>query len=281
MVSREADIPAIRRIISSLLIAAAALAMPAGSNASITDNPRWAVPPIIVVWTSDGDGNGPLVSEFLVGTPAGDTLDLIPTDATTVVTGSLSPTDATDGTAFGGIPYIIEGTGSGDFNTDTSGNGVLDADDSFSPFNLELGADTRVDAVETATSFYVASNSPFNINADVVSVNNFGLLFAVFLDMSVSLERTDPSEPEFGNAAQFPHSGGATSGFVGMPRTLLSVVAPSLVFAGNQATADVRGSILDHSVRFDQSYSVGFTGYDLSLGTFDFQAVIEYTVFAP
>lgn len=248
------------------------------SSASVTDNPRWSIPPMVIVWTTDAAGSAPLVSEFLVGAPS---IDLIAQDSVTVVTGSLTRTDQTDGTAFGGIPFILEGVNGADFNTDTNSDGVLDADDSFAAFDLQANSDARVDAVETSTSFYVASNSAFNINADVVSVNTFALLFFVFLDMSVSLERDNPTEPEFGTAAQFPNSGGETAGFLGMPRTLLSIAAPTLVFEGNQPTAASIGSILDQSVRFDQDYSVGFTGYDLSLGTFDFQAVVEYTVFVP
>ena len=56
------------------------------------------------------------------------------------------------------------------------------------------------------------------------------------------------------------------------------------VFTGNQRTAAGPGSLADQSVRFDAEYAISaanLTGYDLSLGTFDFQVEVVYTVFVP
>ena len=59
---------------------------------------------------------------------------------------------------------------------------------------------------------------------------------------------------------------------------------PRNVFTGNQRTAAQPGTIADQSVRFDAEYSIAaanLAGYDLSLGTFDFQVEVVYTVYVP
>jgi len=56
------------------------------------------------------------------------------------------------------------------------------------------------------------------------------------------------------------------------------------IFTGNQRTALAPGSIIDQSVRFDAEYAIAaanLQGYDLSLGTFDFEVEVVYTVYVP
>ena len=59
---------------------------------------------------------------------------------------------------------------------------------------------------------------------------------------------------------------------------------PRNMFTGNQRTALSAGSIADQSVRFDAEYSISagsLAGYDLSLGLFDFEVEVIYSVFVP
>ncbi|MEM9669617.1 MAG: hypothetical protein AAF950_11890 [Pseudomonadota bacterium] len=268
-----------------ILLGAICAGLTSVAHASVLDNPAFDVQGLVIVWSAAADGTVPVVSDFVVETGAPGGTDLIANDAFTVVTGSLLTTQDSTG-AFGGIPYVISDTASGDINTDSNGDGNITGDDAISAFELNPAIDTRVDAVSTRTSFYVASNTAFNItgeltdqNSDIVGIN---LSDFITLEMNVTVSDTDGGLT-FGGDAQAPHSGGPTAGFTGPNPRILSTLdsGGATVFSGNQATASNPGTILTQSVRFDQVYSIGFTGYDLSFGTFDFDATVVYTVFVP
>jgi len=102
------------------------------------------------------------------------------------------------------------------------------------------------------------------------------------MELSVTQNGTDAGIT-FGSQSQLPHSGGGQYGF-SPERTLWSLRTPQNIFTGDQRTAAGAGSIVDQSVRFDAEYTIqgaNLTGYDLSLGTFDFQVEVVYTVFVP
>lgn len=257
---------------------------PLASHASVLDNPAFNIEGLVIVWSSPTDGSTtPIVSDFVIGAGGPGGTDLVTDDVFTVVTGSLLTTTDTSG-AFGGIPYIISNVPGGDINTDSNGDGNITAADSIDAFVLNPAVDTRVDAVETRTSFYVASNTAFNINGDVTASDSSGLAVDladfIVLDQNITAAGTDGGLT-FGSAAQLPHSGGPTAGFTQNPRILSDLEGGITVFQGDQATAASPGSIIEQSVRFDQVYSIGFTGYDLAFGTFDFSATVVYTVFVP
>lgn len=243
----------------------------------------------VIVWSADDGGSAPTAVDFIIDTGNGATAassgdaDLIAGNTHTVVTGSLIST--ADGSNMAGtMPFRIEDAVGGTFITDSDNNGITDAADAFSPFGLTNATNTAVDGTTSRSSFYVASNTPFNIDAR----SQFGgpntdliFLFITSLDMIVTLSGDDGLA--FGSAAQYPHSAGPTGGMTSFPN-LLSLLAGRNVFTGNQRTAAARGSIADQSVRFDVAYSVGagnLQGYDLSLGTFDFEVEVTYTVFIP
>ena len=262
----------------------------ASSHADINDNPAFSVESMVIVWSADELGNAPIVTDFVIRTNGAASADLIDDDAFTVVTGTLDSTNNNPGT--GGFPLDFTGSPTGDFNTDTNNNGVLDAGDSLSPFQLD--ADFEVNASTPRSSFYVASNSAFSISAEVTDVEvdpvftGFSNAFLGFVDVlmevaPVGAARTDGGFT-YGSAAQPPHSGGEQAGF-STPVDLLDLLnTPTTVFEGNQRTALTPGSIADQSVRFDVSYPLvgaAVTGYDLSLGVVDFGVTVEYTVFIP
>lgn len=267
-----------------------AVAVQTPATADVTDNPAFRVENMVIVWSADALGNAPIVADFVIRSDGPNSVDLINDDAFTVVTGSLTSTNGNIGT--GGFPLTFTGSSTGDFNTDTNNNGVLDAGDVLSPFQLD--ADFEVNASTPHSSFYVASNGAFSISAEVTDVDvdpnftGFSNAFLGFVDVlmevaPVGAARTDGGFT-YGSAAQPPHTGGEQAGF-STPVDLLDLLGtPTTVFQGNQRTAATPGSIADQSVRFDLRYPLtGATvaGYDLSLGVVDFGVTVEYTVFIP
>lgn len=258
--------------------------------ADVIDRPHFELDGMVIVWAADAASGAPIVSDLVVDSGSGGTAassgdaDLISTDVHTVVTGSLVPTQDGLANATGGMPFLLTNTDRGTISTDTNGDGIVSGADAFTSFGLRNITDARVDAVRQSSSFYVASNVPFAIDAQAFTPTTFTeFILLQITRMQLSMTQTGDDGLAFGASAQLPHSGGATGG-----------VAPSLrlwdlrnarnVFTGNQRTAILPGSIADQSVRFDAEYAItaaNLAGYDLSLGTFDFQVEVVYTVYVP
>ena len=271
-----------------LMLAGGAVAALAGApaQASILDNPQFRVLGLVIVWGADGfdTGNAPVVSDFIIDVnggslPTGDA-DLIGTDVHTVVTGTLTPT--ADAVVTNGTPFDVTGTGA--FSTDTSGDGVLDASDTFSAFTLNADNDVSLDLTHTS-SFYVASNTPFSINgsADDGGTADGFALSDIEWDMQVQTAPLAGDTDTFGGAAQDPNgaipAGVATLGDFGAPGASTLVYDGSV--AGAQRTAASPGTIMQQSVRFDVTYTLLGGAYDLSDGTGEIEADVVYTVFVP
>ncbi|MEL6386761.1 MAG: hypothetical protein AAFR00_05370 [Pseudomonadota bacterium] len=261
----------------------------ATAGASLTDTPRFKAIGIVVVWAADDSGSAPIVTDLVIDTAAGaaDT-DLISGDAHTVVTGTLTSTFDSAGSAdVPSRPFNVRNAAIGGGSTDSNGNGQTDAGDSFSSFTL--GGSTRVglDDAASYTSFYVASNVPFNIEGQAVRVigRDDWVLGKIFWDMQVTPSGNDGLA--FGSAAQFPHSAGASGGVQPVP-SLFDMMTPQTVFSGNQRTAASNGNLADQSVRFDVTYTLGsWSGYSLSHGAhlqdgvYIVEAEVTYTVWVP
>ncbi len=262
-------------------VVAALLALPAA--AEINDRVAFDVPGLVIVWSADEEGDVPIAVDFVVDTGAGaNDTDFIAQDAFTVVTGTLVP--ASQGS---GRPFEIVDAPGGDFRVDSNDNGVTDAADSFSAFAMNEDTDVGIAAADTRTSFYVASNVPFNLDAEATQAG--GILAALLLDrvsIDMSVTRTGNDGLAFGSQARLPHSDGPDGGMV-FVSTLYDIRNRQTVFRGNQATASGRGSIADQSVRFDIDYNLGgwgeffFRPVDLSDGTFEIEAQVVYTVWVP
>lgn len=264
--------------------AAFAMAATAPAQASIVDNPHFKVLGLVIVWGADASDNSPIVSDFIIDTGTGTTAaasgdaDLISDDVHTVVTGSLTATP--DSLANGTILSVTDATSGGAF-TDNGTTGQLDAADAFTAFGLDGTTDLGAGDATLESSFYVASNTAFAIDAEAseVTATNFSLADVGF-EMSVTQSGDDGLA--FGSAAQFPHSGGATGGVAGTVTTLDDLTTAANVFTGDQRTAASTGSISQQSVRFDVVYTLGGTaGYDLSMGAGEIEADVTYTVFVP
>lgn len=265
--------------------------------ASVIDRPFFQVLGVVVVWGADSTGTAPVVSDFVLLTPASGSAgaDLISGDVTAVVTGSLTPISAT---GVGGTGSNVSGATSGGVYADGNTNGVLDAGDSLTAFGIDAATDVDgiVGPASHESSFYVASNAAFDIYAESTGLGGSGELFAatsyediklaMSIDVAGNVVDGDATSLEFGSAAQNPTGAGPTDGFVAAVDDLSDINgAASKVFQGGQRTAASVGSLSEQSVRFNSVYTLdsgaGVGGYDLSQGAGTVFADVTYTIFVP
>ncbi len=270
-----------------LLLAGGALAALAGvpAQASIVDNPHFRVLGLVIVWGADSTGSAPIASDFVIDTGTGTTAatsgdaDLIAGDVFTVVTGSLTPTPTS---LAGASVYNVSNATSGGGTTDSNSDGVLDATDTFGAFGLDATTDVDIPGLASTSSFYVASNTAFAIDAQAAVVGTATNFTLADVGYSLAVTQSGNDGLAFGANAQFPHSGGATGGVVGTVADLSDMATATNVFTGNQRTAASVGTIAQQSVRFDATYTLGGgAGYDLSMGSGEIEADVTYTVFVP
>lgn len=264
-----------RKLIAASVATAALLGVPA--QADIVDNPQFRVLGLVIVWgDTAGESGQPTVSDFIIGNGSGGT-DLIGDDVHAVVTGTLSsvPTSLPVGDEF-----AVTGA--------VGATGVLDASTGFSAFEIDDTTDVTLgEDLSHTSSFYVASNTAFNLNANATETTPVGAGFELS-DVSFSLSVTVSGDDglDFGDNAQFPHSDDSPTG--GVVTTVDSLddmeAADTLVFEGDRLTAASAGSIADQSVRFDAEYTLAGqsgAGYDLSDGTGEIETEVVFTVFVP
>lgn len=263
------------------------LASAPAATAEITDRPGFRVEGLVVVWASDETGAVPIVSDFIIDTGAGNSAaasgdtDLVAGDVHTVVTGELTRYDSAIADNEGS-PLRIQNVVGGGFTTDFDGNGVMDADDTFSAFQLRANSDINTRRMEVFSSFYVASNVPFSIDGVATPIGD--TTPAQMNRMRAYLDGVTVSGDDglaFGSAAQFPHSDGVTGGRRMNGRRFSNFTTPRPVFRGNQRTAASRGTLAEQSVRFDFRYRYNSGDVDLADGVFDAEAEILYTIFIP
>lgn len=261
------------------LVASAAIATPA--NASIIDRPHFKVLGVVIVWAADeSNGGTPIATDFVIDSDNGgnNDADLIgagAVDGRTVVTGSLTATEDSSSTfGLGSILNIEDSLGA------TLATANTDSQATFSAFNV-ADATLTSDDLTYESSFYVASNTPFAIDAlasNVVEDGDFELS-DVNYSFGVTVSGTDgvaPNDITFGGNAQSPGTN-----FIS-PTTLDTLTSSQQVFLGTDRTADDPGSIVSQSVRFDATYTLGAgTAYDLSQGAGEVKADVVYTVYVP
>ncbi|MDJ0919831.1 MAG: hypothetical protein QNI84_01785 [Henriciella sp.] len=279
------------RLLAIFTCFVAVLLLACVASAQVNDRTTFAVEGIVVVWGADSAGQSPIVSDFIINdsnVARGDT-DLIAGDVASVVTGTLLP--AFDGSSLDEVPsrmFNVRNSPNGNGDIDSNGNGVTDGGDVFNAF--EMGPNTRLGLRDSVSrsSFYVASNVPFNIDGEAIRVvgRDDWVLGKIFWAMSVTQSGNDGIA--FGANAQLPHSGGPTGG-IGAVDDLLEMMTPTTLFTGNQRTAASRGSLPEQSVRFDVVYTLGsWQGYSLSTnhtnlaeGIYEVEAEVVYTVWVP
>jgi len=283
--------------LKKLLLAGGAVSLLTASTAfaSIIDRPFFQVLGVVVVWGSDGvDGtdNAPVVSDFVLLTPASDSAgaDLIAADGATVVTGTLLAIQDgvvnADGTTAAGNP-VTGGAANGTF-ADGGTAGVLDAADTLTAFGIDANNDVGAGLVqEHKSSFYVASNAPFDIYAQASN-------FVATDDFNAGATQMDESNIAFSMGMTLSGDDGLAFGsnavtsnpgtFVGAVADLGDMGAAVKVFDGTSRTALTRGNLASQSVRFDNTYTLDDgtgLGYDLSMGSGTVQADVTYTIYVP
>lgn len=266
-------------IIAAQLIAGMCLAAPA--NGDTIDRFNLSVEGVVIVWGADGANNTPIASDFIVEN-GGSNVDLISDDVFTLVTGTLDALDESFPDGAGATLRIRRIAGGGNQTTNTNGDRFTSAADSFSAFQLRANTDVRTLRSDILSSFYVASNTAFSIDATSSAVGDPADLNLIRLRTRVTNSGTDDGL-SFGTAAQFPHTGNsATAGlqWTGY-RRLSTMTTGRTMFNGNRRTAENAGSIADQSVRFDLDYRWNTGNIDLADGTFDVEAEVEYTVYIP
>lgn len=281
------------KLSKKVVLAATAMSMvtATAAYASVLDRPFFKVLGVVIVWGADdydeNTGAAPVVSDFVLmsGTSgtAGD--DLIADDVYAVVTGSLDPiSDGTTNPGEGELISVDNATSGGTLTDD--GDGVLDADDTLTAFGLSATTDVSLDTNEHASSFYVASNTDFDIYAQSSNLTRTGDFLSldesnITFEMEVTTSGDDGLA--FGSASQDPSTGG--TGYVTTVDDLGDMSgADTKVFDGGQRTAASVGTIAEQSVRFDMTYTLddgAGNGYDLSMGAGSIQADVTYTVYVP
>ncbi len=265
---------------AALAASTAAVATPA--NASIIDRPHFKVLGVVIVWAADEtNGNTPIATDFVIddsvgGVAANDT-DLIggaAVDGRTVVTGSLTPTKDSTSTAALGDILTIDDDGN-------AANGVTQSVDTGTPTSFgafDVTGESLTGDLTHNSSFFVASNTAFNIDGTATALTQTGDfdMTDVSFSMGVTVSGTAATDGiDFGGNAQDP--GGTFGSFA----NLGAMTGGTPVYQGNQRTAASAGTITGQSVRFDATYELGTSGYDLSMGAGEVEAEVVYTVYVP
>ncbi len=245
------------------LMAAIAATIGASSvaNASIIDKPVFKILGAVVVWGGNADASAFEVNDFIVNS-GGSSLDLISGDVQPVITGQLTSFPS------GSSQLELDGT-----PIDTDGNGVLDLDDSLAAFSPTSVLNSE--STQQSSSFYVASNTAFEIKATAVAAVATDLE-KITRTMSVVSAGAASAGLNFGSQSQIPHDG--TGGISGDGD--LSALTDTVVYTATRKTASGPGSIADQSVQFTNLYEL-VENEGLSADTGEVSATITYTVAMP
>lgn len=294
------------RYLSSTVITLGVMATGIGlSSAAVNDRPFFQSLGTVILWGSNNfselNGNAPIVSDFVLlnGLASGaEGNDLIANNVGTVATGSLQPLSRDNPTLQDGIsgPLVsefIDGQTFGGEFEDNSPTGLLDAADTLTAFGLDDDTDVGSQANRHNASFFVASNTAFDINGQLfnpIATGDFLLNFTlenITYDMDVTV--TGDDSLIFGTAAQDPSTGGL--GPLPGLTTLQDFgggAGEIKVYDGGRRTAARPGTLAEQSVRFDLTYALdgdvdeaGVQPFDLSSGTGTISMFMVYTIFAP
>lgn len=185
-----------------------------------------------------------------------------------------------------GFEYDILNPVSGGVFTSAGPHQTLDANDSYSEFELDDTTDIDLVTGARSSQFLVASNAAFDLYAqasDLVATGDFSaydysnIRYRLRLRVSVA--------GRHGASAQNPSTGG--SGIDNsINRLSLMSAGPTKVFDGGRRTAASRGSLIDHAVSFRSRYNLRGAGaavnnYDLSMGAGALGATVTYTIYTP
>jgi hypothetical protein len=272
-----------------LLAAMVAAALSAGAtlpaSAAVTDRVYFSAAPLVLVWGTDASGNPAVVSDFVLLTTATGTpgSDLTAANVIPVITGSMTPVPtAPTGNSLLSITNPAAAPAGGGVLTDAGTVGVLDTADSYTAFGLTATTAIGFASGPQSHSFYVASNTAFDIFAQTGAATYSGSftagtvpLTAITWSMAITTSGTDGAVTWGGASAQNPTGGG--TGVIAATN-LNAFTAATKVFDGGQRTAAAAGAILAQSVRFTAQYGLS---YNLSMGSGSVSVPVTYTIYTP
>ena len=248
------------------------------ASAAVVDRPTFRTRGVVIVWGGSTGGGVPTVNDLYIENDSGGYTDLVAGDVQPVITGTLTPVSE----------YALSSSMSVSNQTIVDdGNGVLDANDSLSPFSPTESITMDYQSVFTS-SFYVASNIAFSIDAvaqvDTAASDSDAGLEVIYRTMHI--ERSglvvDGGSMRFGDAAQYPHSDNNSAGGVVRAASgfLNKLETKQTVFVGNRGTAAGPGTIADQSVRFTNTYEFP-ANLAFHKGATQITASVVYTVAVP
>lgn len=259
--------------------------------AGTLDRPFFRAQSVVVVMGGDdfseNGGTALFAVDFNLLTSASGTAanDIIGADGVTTNynTGQFN---AVSNGADSGFEYDIINPVSGGVFTSVGPHQTLDANDSYSEFELDDTTDIDLVTGGRSSQFLVASNAAFDIYAqasDLVATGDFSTYD--YSNIRYRFRLTVAVAGRHGANAQNPSNGG--SGIInGINRLSLMSAAPTKVFDGGRRTAASRGSLLEHAVSFRSRYNLRGAGaavnnYDLSMGAGALGATVTYTIYTP
>lgn len=261
------------------------------SKAVVNDVAFFRALPMVIVWGADAAAEGsptanPVASDLVLlgGTSGTAGNDIISGNVFPVITGTLNPAPQAPASTSGSIVTVSNPAalpaGGGVF-TDNAPTGVLNAADSFTKFGIQSTTSVGFATNSLKHSFYVASNTGFDIFAQtgtLTTTGDFSTLTASNINWSmlITVSGTDGGLA-FGANAQDPTTGG--SGIIAAT-TLNNFSSPTKVFDGGRKTAASAGSLASQSVRFDVTYGL-VGGYNFALGAGSISIPVTYTVYNP
>ena len=261
------------------------------ANAVVSDTAFFRALPMVVVWGADAAAEGaptanPVASDLvlLVGATGTVGSDIIAGNVFPVITGTLTPASQTPAAGTGTLISVTGQTAlpaGGGVLTDTAPVGFLNVGDTMTAFGIQAATAITSPANTLKRSFYVASNSKFDLFAQtgaVTATGDFGALTAtnVSWSMAITPSGTDGGLA-FGASAQDPTLGGTG---ISTATNLGAFTAATKVFGGGRRTALSNGGVAAQSVRFDVAYGL-VGGYNFSLGAGTVSIPVTYTVYNP
>ena len=288
------------------VILTACLAISGPALGSVLDRPFLRVSSIVIVMGgtdfANNGGNAPFAVDFNVLDNVSSGVaapDIIGVDGVTMTFDSeFSAIDDGEGA---GYEFEITGAVSGGEFTSNEPQYALDANDSYSAFEIDEDTDMTLNLRDRATQFLVVSNTQFDIYAqatDLVATGDFSSLGYENISYDLAIETTGGSGAwQWGQQAQDPSIGGL--GTLGLIDDLGDISASfTKVFDGGRRTAAQRGTLLQQAVSFESRYSLQSTSllgtgllggaatpdisdYDLSMGAGELGATVTYTVYTP
>ena len=259
--------------------------------AGTLDRPFFRAQSIVIVMGGDAfsedAGTAPFAADFNLLNSASGTQanDIIAADGVSMNYNS-GQFNAVSNGEDSGYEFDILNPVSGGVFTSAGPHQTLDANDSYSEFELDATTDIDIVTGNRSSQFLVASNAAFDIYAqasDLVASGDFSSYD--YSNIRFRFRLTVAVAGRHGANAQNPSTGG--SGIInGINRLSLMTAAPTKIFDGGRRTAASRGSLLDHAVSFRSRYNLrganaATNNYDLSMGAGALGATVTYTVYTP